>query len=229
MGQDSSLPVASRQLAVHGFVLAGGRSTRMGQDKALLRVGRRPMVEIAVEKLRMFCAEVSIAGNRDDLSGYAPVVREDRVDAGPGAGVEAGLKACKQPWAMFVPVDVPLVPAELLRRWALEAMRDPMSVSYLGASFPNAYWKQPAFCLLEQERQKTFSKLLDEGERGLEELLNRTAWADHQASFMYDEYELYPKDQRPDEAIQERWFTNVNTPEDLARVDAILNREGQSV
>jgi molybdopterin-guanine dinucleotide biosynthesis protein A len=198
----------------------------MGQDKALLRVGGRTLVEIAVEKLREFCGEVSIAGNREDLREFAPVVREQRVDAGPAAGVEAGLKACRQPWAMFVPVDVPLVPVEMLRRWVLEAMRAPMSVSYLGASFPEAYWKQPAFCLLETERQRTFSRLLDDGERGLEELLNRTAWADNRVAFMYDEFELYPKDQRPDEATQERWFTNVNTPEDLARVDALLSLEG---
>jgi len=232
MGQDSSLPVASRQFAggqlpVHGFVLAGGKSTRMGQDKALLHLGGRTLVEIAVEKLREFCAEVSIAGNREDLCGYAPVVREERVDAGPGAGIEAGLKACNQPWAMFVPVDVPLVPAEFLRIWCEEAFRVRMSVSYLGMTE-----KQPAFCLLQRERLDSFSRLLDGGERQLELLLNLSASADGYASWMYDEWELYGNPGHsdyhgPDRATLERWFTNVNSPEDLARVDAILNREGQ--
>jgi molybdopterin-guanine dinucleotide biosynthesis protein A len=228
MDQDSSLPVASRQLPVHGFVLAGGKSTRMGQDKALLRLGGKTLVEIAVEKLREVCAEVSIAGNRDDLSGFAPVVREERVDVGPGAGVEAGLKACKQPWAMFVPVDVPLVPVELLRRWVEEALRVGMSVSYLGIL---AVGVQPAYCLLQRERLASFTRLLDSGERQLEVLLNLAASADGYASWMYDEWELYgnpghPDYHGPDRATLERWFTNVNSPEDLARVDAILSREG---
>ena len=175
------------------------------------------MVEIAVEKLREFCADVWIAGNRDDLSGFAPVVREERVDAGPGAGIEAGLRASTQPWAIFVPVDVPLVPAELLRLWADEALRCGMSVSYLGVQ-----GKQPAFCLLQRDRHVALSKLLDEGERRLEQLLNRTASADEYASWMYDERDLYgyPNYRGPDADTLQRWFANINTPQDLKEAEA---------
>ena len=85
----------------------------MGQDKALLRFRGRPMAEIGVEKLREFCAAVSISGNREDLSGFAPIVAEERLDAGPVAGIEAALKCCREPWAMFIPVDVPMMPTHL--------------------------------------------------------------------------------------------------------------------
>lgn len=217
-GPGSKAQGPTDKLPVHGFVLAGGKSSRMGEDKALLRFCGRPMVEIAVEKLRRFCAEVSIVGNRDDLSGFAPVVREDRVDCGPAAGVEAGLKATKQEWSMFVPVDVPLVPGELLRRWADEVLRVGMSVSFLGMG----EWKQPAFCLLQRERLGAFTKLLDGGERRLEVLLNRSAEADGCASWMYDERDLsgYPDYRGPDEKTLERWFANVNTRAELAEAEA---------
>jgi len=218
-GQEPRAEGQGEKLLVHGFVLAGGKSSRMGTDKALLKIGGRPMVEIAVEKLREFCAEVSIVGNRDDLGNFAPVVREERVDCGPAAGIEAGLKASKQEWAMFVPVDVPLVPGEFLRLWVEEALRVRMSVSYLGAM-----GKQPAFCLLERARQKTFSRLLDEVEQSwtLEQRLNFSASNDGYASWMYDERDLYgyPDYRGPDEETLERWFWNVNTPEDLVTVEA---------
>lgn len=209
--------MSEAKLPVHGFVLAGGKSSRMGVDKATVNFGGRPMVEIAVEKLRGFCAEVSIAGNREDLSGFAPVVVEARVECGPGAGVEAGLKACTQPWALFVPVDVPLVPAEFLRLWVEEALRVGMSVSYLGV-----LGKQPAFCLLQRERLASFSRLMDGGERRLAVLLQLVASEDGCASRMYDERDLYgdPEYRRPDQAMLERWFANVNTPDDLERVRA---------
>ena len=197
---------------MHGFVLAGGQSSRMGRDKALLRFRGRPMVEIAVDKLRSFCAEVSICGNRDDLAVFAPVVQESRLNTGPAAGIEAGLTACSQPWAMFLPVDVPLVPAEFLRLWVEEALRVDMSVSYLAA-----WSKQPAFCMLKRERARSFSALLDKGERALEPLLNFTAEADGVAFWMYDPYDLYgyPEYRGPDEVTLEHWFSNINTPEEL--------------
>ena len=207
-----------RKVPVHGFVLAGGQSSRMGQDKALLPFRGRPMVEIAVAKLRSFCAAVSIVGNRPDLEQFAPVVFGERVGLGPGAGIAAGLQACVQPWAMFMPVDVPLVPAQLLRLWVDEALRVDMTVSFLAG-----LRKQPAFCLLRREREPSFTAMLDMGERSLELLLNHTADQDHVASWMYESEDLYgyPGYRGPSEAELELWFRNINTPQELRDAEAL--------
>jgi molybdopterin-guanine dinucleotide biosynthesis protein A len=221
---DYELPVASSQLPVkalpvHGFVLAGGKSSRMGQDKALLRFRGRPMVEIAVEKLREFCAEVSIAGNREDLREFAPVVCEERVDAGPGAGIEAGLKACTQPWAMFVPVDVPLVPAAFLQRYAscvLEMARGGgIALSHLSVT-----GDQPAFCMLRANKAGAFTAALEAGERRLS-MLFHLAKGEH-VHWVHDLYDIYgfPEYKGPDEATVEHWFANVNTREELEEAEA---------
>ena len=195
-------------LPVHGFVLAGGKSSRMGVDKATLEFCGRPMAEIAVEKLRGFCAEVGIAGNREDLAGFAPVVREERMEAGPGAGVEAGLKAAKQEWVLFMPVDVPLIPEELLRRWAEAVLR----MDGIIASHLNCGREQPAFCMLRRECAPRFSVALDAGERRLAVLLHLAAEGSHR---VHGVEELYGDD-APDLETSRRWFLNVNTPEELA-------------
>ncbi len=197
-------------LPVHGFVLAGGKSSRMGEDKALLRFRGRPMVEIAVEKLRGFCGEVTIAGNRGDLSEFAPVVMETRVNVGPAAGVEAGLGVATEEWALFMPVDVPLVPQGLLLRWA-EAV---ISREGVVASHLHFEIDQPAFCMLRRETLGKFSEALEGGERRLGELLKRVSdgrlWVYEVGGLACD---------CPGVEEGRRWFWNVNTPEDLLEAE----------
>lgn len=191
-------------LPVHGFVLVGGKSSRMGVDKALLPFAGRPMVEIAVAKLREFCVDVSVVGNRDDLAGYAPVVHETRVDVGPAAGIEAGLKAARQEWVMFVPVDVPLVPGELLGRWAEAVMAKGCGASYLQVNER----KQPTFCMIRRECLAAVSAAIDCGERKVAAVLGGLGlWACDAAGFAVA-------------GELEWWFSNVNTPGELAAAEA---------
>lgn len=194
----------------------------MGSDKALLRLGGRPMIEIAVEKLRSFCAEVSIAGNRDDLGEFAPVVHEERVDCGPAAGIEAGLKASRQEWAMFIPVDVPLVPMEVLRRWARTTLADvpefERSVGpLLGCSLYTLSRANTTFAMLRPEAVPVLSEGLDEGERRISVLLgNIRLRYGHERYLRADAAWYVPSNQT---AELGQWFMNVNTPEELAEAE----------
>jgi len=216
----------SEKLPVHGFVLAGGKSSRMGTDKALLEFRGRALVEIAVEKLRGFCAEVSIAGNREDLSAFAPVVREERVDCGPAAGIEAGLKAAQREWTMFVPVDVPLVPGELLRRWAEEVIS--LGGNGMGASFLlSKTGREPAFCMVRRDCGTRLSMVIRQRVRRLDEVLlgidgnEGDSWVEGRSLARYAA-------RIPSELEIERWFLNVNTPNDLAVAEAWAQAEAGS-
>lgn len=146
----------------------------MGTDKALLRLGGAPMVEIAVERLRRFCSTVSVAGSREDLREFAVVVPEGRLLAGPGAGVEAGLAAAVEGWALFTPVDVPFAPAALLCRWA-EAVLGRSAGGCAGSFLRVAGERQPAFSMLRTSGLPAVSAALDAGERRLERLLQAAA------------------------------------------------------
>jgi molybdopterin-guanine dinucleotide biosynthesis protein A len=202
-------------LPVHGFVLAGGRSRRMGEDKALKNFLRMPMIQIAVEKLRGFCTEVSIAGNRDDLGGYAAVVHETRLNVGPAAGIEAGLMAATESWVLFIPVDVPLVPMRLLRDWVGEVVgaEEGGRGSYLvsdGAA-------QSAFCLLRRECLAGWSGLMDLGERRLMTLLDGAGGSGGRGAAGVGAERF-----APDAETARSWFWNVNTPEDMAEAETGL-------
>jgi molybdenum cofactor guanylyltransferase len=215
--------VSGKRLPVHGFVLAGGKSSRMGVDKATMLFCGRPMVEIAVEKLRGVCAEVSIVGNREDLVGFAPVVPEARLNVGPAAGIEAGLRAATQPWAMFVPVDVPLVPEELLRSWVAAVIEEGgagCGVSFLRVNKE----KQPAFCAILREGLGSVAAALERGERRLADIL-ASLDEDGKGRLWACDAESFAPKISPTYLNMERWFCNVNTPQELLEAEAWVRVE----
>lgn len=104
--------------AAMGFVLAGGQSSRMGSEKALVEFGGRPLIAHAVGILKAAGLPVSIAGarpeTRADLEAYAPVIPDAEAGLGPLGGICAALKSSAAPYSVFLPVDVPLMPPSLI-------------------------------------------------------------------------------------------------------------------
>lgn len=111
---------AGRQ-RVAGFVLAGGESRRMGVDKALVRFAGKPLIEHALGLLREAGLEPRIAGARAELSGFAPVIPDANPEHGPLSGICAALAGCEEERAVFVPVDLPLLPHSLITFLILRA------------------------------------------------------------------------------------------------------------
>jgi len=113
-GGKLSRPHPAPGATTEGFVLAGGQSTRMGVDKALVHLRGRPLVEHALEILRGAGLAASIAGARSTLSAFAAVVEDVEAGKGPLGGICAALASTSAQRAVFVPVDLPLLPSSLV-------------------------------------------------------------------------------------------------------------------
>ena len=98
-----------------GFVLAGGQSSRMGQDKALLQFFGKPLIAHAISILRDAGISASIAGSRAPLDSFAPVVADPAPDRGPLSGVCSAFASSSACHAVFLAVDLPFMPPTLLR------------------------------------------------------------------------------------------------------------------
>jgi len=96
-------------------VLAGGRSSRMGRDKALLDWNGETLVELALRKLRAVCAEVAIAGGGAELARFGRVIPDETPGLGPLGGIVAALTESAYEWNLFLAVDMPFVPEKALR------------------------------------------------------------------------------------------------------------------
>jgi molybdenum cofactor guanylyltransferase len=108
-------------LPVTGVILAGGRGRRMGgNDKGLIEVQGRPLIEYAINALRPQVDELMISANRN-ISVYKkygyPVVPDALPDfQGPLAGMLAGLTRASSEYVAFVPCDVLSLPDDLVSR-----------------------------------------------------------------------------------------------------------------
>lgn len=101
-------------LPVTGLVFAGGKSSRMGTDKALLSWEGTPLVLHVGHRLSQRVAEVLVLTGSRTLPDLPWRQVPDPVpDLGPLGGLAAGLRAAAQPWCMAVAVDMPHLAPEL--------------------------------------------------------------------------------------------------------------------
>lgn len=96
-------------------VLAGGKSTRMGADKAGLTFRGMTLAAYQAEKFKALgLSDLMLSGCRQDIPGTRFV--PDALPAhGPLSGIHACLGAAEHDAVLFLSVDVPLVPVETLR------------------------------------------------------------------------------------------------------------------
>ncbi|MBP1764974.1 MAG: mobA 3 [Firmicutes bacterium] len=97
-----------------GIVLAGGRSSRMGKDKAELPWQGGTMLSAAVDKLALFCKEIIVVGPQRTLERNVRWTQDRYVGKGPLAGLHAGLEEASDDSVLVVPCDMPTLPVRVL-------------------------------------------------------------------------------------------------------------------
>ncbi len=178
-----------------GLVLAGGKSARMGTDKAVLRLHGERLVDRAVRVLQACCAQVLVAsGDGVRLTGLAvPQIADAVPDAGPLGGLVAGLEAATYDLVAVVAVDMPDADAGVLRRladrWDGQAAVVPRADGRL----------QPLHAVWAKAAAPDLRALLDHGERSV------TAAAERLGALVIDADGWGP------------FAWNLNRPEDLCR------------
>lgn len=96
------------------LLLAGGKSRRMGTDKAELVYAGKSFLENSIEKAKMLgIDQIYLCGQREAQHGVH-IAEDIYPGMGPMAGLHAGMKKMKTAFCLVLPVDVPQIPRELL-------------------------------------------------------------------------------------------------------------------
>lgn len=165
----------SEQSAILGVILAGGKSTRMGAEKAFVLLDGRPLIAHAIERLRPQVGALAISANGDPqrFASFALPVLADSVidsDAGPLAGIAAGLAVAAKEGRAFVataPCDAPYAPRDFVQRLAA-AMTAAGAMVALAESPAGL---EPLFGLWRAELLPTLRDYLSQGGRSPRDLM----------------------------------------------------------
>ena len=151
--------MAPRARGLTGVLLVGGASTRLGVPKALARLRGRTLAEIGWEVLGEVCDErLAVGKRRDRLELPFPVLDDGSQVRAPLAGIVAGLRAAMHDLCVVLPVDCPLVTADVIRSLAFDCAD--AAVPAFDAPLPGAY-RRSALPVLERRLRARELRLRD--------------------------------------------------------------------
>lgn len=192
------------------FILAGGKSSRIGTPKGLLPLAGRPLIFHMVRLLKPFGEAPVIVGRQSDYSGLGfRVIPDDRRNLGPLGGICTALRVTSHGWNLIVGCDLPFLTREWLEFLVSQAMNAPADVviplNDRGYEPLCAMYRQRAHASIEAALKRGVRKVTD----GLAELTLTTIAPSEWKAF----------DPRG------MLFKNINTPADYEQARAHAEAE----
>jgi molybdopterin-guanine dinucleotide biosynthesis protein A len=180
------------------FILAGGRSSRMGADKAFLELAGKPLIARAVDLVREIVPEVTIVGDRRKFAAFGPVIQDVYRDCGPLGGIHAALMDSRAELNVILAVDLPFVSAQFLRYLLMraESSGTTVSVPSIGGYF------QPLCAVYRKQFLFSAEHALSEGKNKIDHLFREVTLC------------TVSEEDMTANGFDVSIFRNLNTPED---------------
>ena len=196
-------PDSAKIEGVSAVILAGGTSSRMGTNKALLKMGDMPLIEIVYRTLAALFHEVIIVTNTPEEYAFIPCRKVADIHPGFGAiaGLHAGLSASSSERVFVAACDMPFLNPDLIRLLCnCEAELDAV-VTLNGEGL-----REPLHAVYARSVAETARHIMEQGDKSILIVLDRI----HARLITLKEMRQI-KD-------AEKSFRNVNTPEEFGRL-----------
>lgn len=183
---------------LHGLVLAGGKSLRMGKDKSLIEYHGIPQREYLLQRLHDLNIPVHLSCRADqvDQMQTAFPLLPDRIEGlGPYGAILTAMMSMPDAAWLVVATDLPFVTSETLQQ--LISQRNPSKVATAFLN-PETGFPEPLITLWEPKAYPVLLSFLAQGN-----ICPRKALINSDAHII--------------EATDPQWLMNVNTPEELAK------------
>lgn len=186
---------------VSAFILAGGKSTRMGTDKAFVTLEGRTLLAHALEIASSVANDVRIVGDAAKFGPFAPTIEDIFQGCGPLGGIHAALRASHSDLNLILAVDVPFVSPALLQHLIARARKSPSArVTVVRA---REGW-QPLCAIYRRGFSDLAEAALQKGRYRIDALFDPACTA------------VITEEELESAGFASRLFRNLNSPDDLA-------------
>jgi molybdenum cofactor guanylyltransferase len=191
-----------------GIVLSGGKSSRMGKEKGLCLLQGKPLIEYSIELLKQFCETIKISSNNADYDYFGHQIVKDKITGiGPAAGIYSCLLASGDNENFVLSCDTPMVSIELIRVILSDDIKNRDALIPVYNGFP-----EPLCALYRKSCLPAFAESIKDGQYKIQDILKKV-----NVNFV----ELT----QSDSIIHPLSFTNVNTPEDIRKLEVQMFRK----
>jgi molybdopterin-guanine dinucleotide biosynthesis protein A len=198
------------EFGITAFVLAGGKSSRMGSDKAFLRFGDETLLSRALKLAAAVAGPARIVGDAKKFAAFGQVIEDVYRDRGPLGGIHAALSSTATELNLMLAVDLPFVLPEFLEYLFLRAResRATVTIPRVGGGL------QPLCAVYRREFAEVAEESLREGKNKIDALFARVG------TRVIEESELARV------GFSAEMFQNLNTPEELEKAKSSRSGAG---
>jgi molybdenum cofactor guanylyltransferase len=158
------------------IVLAGGQSSRMGTDKALLEIEGKSLLQRACEVAATLTPQVYVLTAwrdryRSTLTEPSQFLVEYNPGSGPLVALTQGLTDISADWILLLACDLPLLDAQIIQNWANQLTGVPPSTLAV-VPYQNSRW-EPLCGFYRKQSLPSLQNFIDKGGRSFQKWLNQ--------------------------------------------------------
>ena len=186
-------------MSVSAAIMAGGKSRRMGQDKAWIELDGEPLIKRVADVLAQVADEVIVVANDPKYETLGLRVVHDRFpEGGALGGIATGVSAARHDRVLVAACDMPFLSVEVWRVLLDHRYEADVVIPKIGGEFETLHALYTKACVGPMERALAAGKM--------------------RVISFFDEVRVQPIEERELRVADPtlRSFTNVNTPEELA-------------
>lgn len=196
----------SQKKKVNGYILAGGKSTRMGTDKGLLLFNGNPLILKIIDQLQPVVNKVVIVSNNPDYKQFGyPVISDIIKDKGPAGGIYTALKRTNSLYNFIISCDMPFVSSRSINFIIRNSFQAQITLPFLHEK------TEPLFGVYTKDCLSGWQKLIEQGNIKLQDMITH--------------FDLLILNVDGNELFNDLHFVNINDKKELTKQLKNINKD----